>query len=58
MKPSIVQLEAAVLRQLAKVLRTVCKLRERGLTTEEQIAATLKGSEGRTLPYRRLTGND
>lgn len=30
----------------------------RGMTTEAQIAETLKASEGRTLPYRRLTGND
>ena len=30
----------------------------RGKTTEAQIAETLKAIEGRTLPYRRLIGND
>lgn len=30
----------------------------RGMTTEAQIADTLKATEGRKLPYRKLTGND
>lgn len=30
----------------------------RGMTTEAQIANILKATEGRKLPYRKLTGND